>query len=705
MRKKLALFMTLMLTVSMMPFSAFALQEDDKVEIMGGIQEFNALDESQPVSILIDLGNNAELRRGQVEINLDNVRTARMTSPVTGKFIQDGKEVGMETMVGFEDKFDGKALRGDEDRFVMRFSGKDLEESGNISTKLMITLNLDFSESNVGDVDIDLKDLSETGFGDYTATIADFIDGMQRDMFIKIGDNTARIGEAGGKLSTFTITRFDTLDSVKANNEVRLTLPRTLEFDKATIIKLDGNIITPTYSKDMNEMMIQAVGSSSASIIVQPSVVLSGTTIPYGNVEIMIDFMVNKKNVNAKAFNIGRVTDNSIEVDVVESGKTGIPKTNSGETDTVEVTLDGIKGSFVKDGYVDFKIEGINVPYTGVKVTEPKGQIILRGESDGKMQSDLVNGREVYKNGEFSMKVMNSDVEQIKFTMDISASMLQSGKAYITVSSKNFKAVRAELADVAAVLTVETKLSTVQKGTMFTSGNIVMKETSSGNLNTGDKLYFSLDKENMGFDTSKLVVSSTSGVELSAPRANKDGIIELEVLRKSYNSPSKIEISGIQAYSTENVISGIARLEIKRNSDVVFEADYIKVVGEITKTTVFTIGNKSYMASGLKKEAVEAPYIKNGYTMLPVRALAGALGLSANWDNVNKIATFANEQKIAVVKLGGTELVVNGTPIKLAVPAEVKNGTTMIELRSLATGFGVDIAWDNSQKTATVTNR
>lgn len=232
MRKKLALFMTLMLTVSMMPFSAFALQEDDKVEIMGGIQEFNALDESQPVSILIDLGNNAELRRGQVEINLDNVRTARMTSPVTGKFIQDGKEVGMETMVGFEDKFDGKALRGDEDRFVMRFSGKDLEESGNISTKLMITLNLDFSESNVGDVDIDLKDLSETGFGDYTATIADFIDGMQRDMFIKIGDNTARIGEAGGKLSTFTITRFDTLDSVKANNEVRLTLPRTLEFDK-----------------------------------------------------------------------------------------------------------------------------------------------------------------------------------------------------------------------------------------------------------------------------------------------------------------------------------------------------------------------------------------------------------------------------------------------------------------------------------------
>lgn len=60
-------------------------------------------------------------------------------------------------------------------------------------------------------------------------------------------------------------------------------------------------------------------------------------------------------------------------------------------------------------------------------------------------------------------------------------------------------------------------------------------------------------------------------------------------------------------------------------------------------------------------------------------------------------------KKTAIVKLGGKEIIVNGTPIKLSVPAEVKNGTTMIELRSLATGFNVNIQWNNNLKTATVT--
>ena len=90
--------------------------------------------------------------------------------------------------------------------------------------------------------------------------------------------------------------------------------------------------------------------------------------------------------------------------------------------------------------------------------------------------------------------------------------------------------------------------------------------------------------------------------------------------------------------------------------------------------------------------------------MLPVRALAGALGLTSNWNNETKTATFTDAVRVATVKLGDAEMIVNGVSYKLAVPAEVKNGATMIELRSLATVFGVNISWDNAQKTATVTN-
>lgn len=703
MKKKLSLFMALILTVSMMPFSAFAVEEDDKVEIVGGIQEFNARDESQPVSILIDLGKQAMLSRGMVEINLKNVRTARMNNPVSAKFVRDGNEVGIETQLSFEDKFDMKPLKGNEDRFVMRINGKDLSETGDSSTKLMITMNLDFSESTLGDVDMSLKDLSETGIADTTVTIADFVDGMQRDMLVAIGDATAKIGEAGGKLSAFTITRFDTLDSVKANNEVKITLPGTLEFGKDTVVKLDGKAITPTYNKEQNQMIIQGAGSSSSSLTVEPAVEMSTSKVVYGDVEVRVDFLVNRRTVNTKDFVIGSVTDSDIEVVVTEKGKSKLPNMASGETATVEVTLKGVKGSFVKNDYVEFNVEGIDVAYAGLTITEPKGQILLRGESAGKAKENLVNGVEVYSNGEFSVKILESDITQIKFTMQITAGLMAGGKATIEVSSDEFKAVKADLCDITSNLSVETGVSLVKKGTMFTAKDIIIKETESGILNTGDKLYFELDKANMGFDSSKIETKATSGLELSKPRENKDGIIELEVLRKSYSAPSRIEISGVQVYSQENAVSGIAKMEIKLNSDVIFEGDYVNIAGTIPSATVFKIGNKYYVASGVQKEAIEAPYIKNGYTMLPVRALADALGLSSSWNNDNKTATFANKNRIATVKLGDSEMIVNGIVFKLSVPAEIKSGATMIELRSLATAFGVDISWDNAQKTATVT--
>ena len=696
--------MVMMMTASLLPFSAFAAKEDDKVEIVGGIQEFSGLDEKQPVSILVDLGNNAALKRGQVEINLKNVRTADMDNPVSAKFVQDGKEVGIETIVTFEDKFDSKALKGGEDRFVMRLSGKDLNESGDSKTKLMITLNLNFSESKLGDADINFQDLSETGMRNFTATIADFVDGMQRDMSIKTEDNTARIGQYGGALSQFSITRFDTLDSVKANNEVRMTLPRALEFDKTTVVKLDGKELTPTYNKEKNQMMVYGVVSSSSSLVINPVIKMSGTDVPYGNVEMMIEFLVNKRTVNTKIFDIGKITDDVVEIVVNEKGKTRIPKIANGSTGTVEITLKGVIGSFEKNGYVDFDINGIDVPFKFITINEPKSKVILEGESAGKSAGNLINGKEVYKDGKFSLKVMDPQIKQISFTMDVTANTLANGMATIEVSSNEFKTVKANLTEVNANLLVKTDVSFAQKGSLFKSANIVMEETKSGNLNTGDKLYLSLDKAGMGFDTDTLVIKTTSDLELSKPRKNDKGIIEIEVLKKSYNAPAKIELSSVKIYSAEDSVSGMAQLEIKRNSDVVYQTDYVKIVGNIPDVTVFTIGNKAYMASGVQKKAVEAPYIKTGYTMLPVRALAEALGLSSNWNNATKTAMFSGDVRVATVKLGDSEMIVNGVSYKLAVPAEIKNGATMIELRSLATAFGISISWDGTQKTASVTS-
>ena len=208
----------------------------------------------------------------------------------------------------------------------------------------------------------------------------------------------------------------------------------------------------------------------------------------------------------------------------------------------------------------------------------------------------------------------------------------------------------------------------------------------------------------MGFDDSNVVISATGGLELSKPKLDSDSNMVLTVLRGSQSTAATINITGIKVYSLETVVSGTANLEIKNNSDVIFDAPYVTILGIAKTSTVFKIGDKNYAVSGLVKQATEAPYINKGYTMLPVRALADGLGLSSSWNNDTKTATFSDKTRTAVVKLGDSIMVVNGIDYKLAVPAEIKNGATMIELRSLATAFGVSIDWNNTQKMATVTN-
>ncbi len=703
MKKKLSLFMALMLTVSMMPFSAFAAEDDENVYVPDGAPKVAQTYANEQIMVVIDLGDYTSLREGYVDLTIKNARLANIKNPISYKLTQNDKEITSGTTIKFEDRRQD-ALIGGESDFVMRVTGNDLENKAKNNIKIFLMMNLDFTESKLGDVDLEIKDRSQNGVGNHTETIAYQMGDMQRDMQVDISDSKTRIGQDGGTLSAFMIKSMDRLDSVKSNNDIVVKLPDKLKFDKATTVKLDGNILTPSYNDKMTTMTINEVSSINKSVTVVPVVRIEGKDIPYGEVEVNIEFRVKNRIVDGKTAKIGSITDNSVEMLIKEKGKTNIPEMGSAESKTVEVTLTGLKDSFKKDTYLYFDVDGIDLSYNGITITEPKGKLILLGESAGKLEDRLVNSKEVYKDGKFSMKVLDSSMEKIQFTMEITAKPSLEGRATIELSANQFNTTKTELARINSRFSVESKLSLGKKGVAFKANDIKIRESKAGMFNTGDKLYFSLDNSQVGFDVADISISATSGLEFSTPRKGTDGIIELEVLRKSYNGPGTAVISGVKVFSLETAVSGTSNLEIKLNKDVIFDSEYVQIVGEISSSTVFTIGNKSYNSSGVQKEAVEAPYIKNGYTMLPVKALAQALGLSSSWDNANKVATFANDKKVAVVKLGSGEMIVNGTPIKLAVPAEIKNGATMIELRSLASGFGVSIAWNGAQKTATVTS-
>ncbi|MCD7854138.1 MAG: copper amine oxidase N-terminal domain-containing protein [Clostridiales bacterium] len=122
----------------------------------------------------------------------------------------------------------------------------------------------------------------------------------------------------------------------------------------------------------------------------------------------------------------------------------------------------------------------------------------------------------------------------------------------------------------------------------------------------------------------------------------------------------------------------------------------------------FIIGSTSYSVNGIELELNAAPYIKDGYTMLPVRVLANLAGITD--DNIE----YADGT--AVFKFGGVPLLeitagepvftLNGAEADLSTSAEILNGTMFLPMRDLITALGIseeNISFDNETKTVTIT--
>ena len=117
------------------------------------------------------------------------------------------------------------------------------------------------------------------------------------------------------------------------------------------------------------------------------------------------------------------------------------------------------------------------------------------------------------------------------------------------------------------------------------------------------------------------------------------------------------------------------------------------------------------------------PFIYNDSTYLPVRAVAGALGLSVGWDNATStVSLTSGGERTARYGAAGTEyysftgkltwrgisIVVDGTPI---IPKDalgnvvepfIYNDSTYLPVRALANALGLEVGWDNDTSTVEI---
>ena len=127
------------------------------------------------------------------------------------------------------------------------------------------------------------------------------------------------------------------------------------------------------------------------------------------------------------------------------------------------------------------------------------------------------------------------------------------------------------------------------------------------------------------------------------------------------------------------------------------------------KTTVkLTIGSTTAYINGEAQTLDAAPINRNNRTMLPVRFLANAFGISGDgikWDAATRTATLQNSEVTIIVTIDAQNMTVNGEPVALDSPAIIENNRTYLPVRAIANALGVsneNIAWDSATSTATL---
>jgi hypothetical protein len=134
----------------------------------------------------------------------------------------------------------------------------------------------------------------------------------------------------------------------------------------------------------------------------------------------------------------------------------------------------------------------------------------------------------------------------------------------------------------------------------------------------------------------------------------------------------------------------------------VFEPIPIVLPPPPSHTLVLTIGSSVMSVDGRRATRDSPPIIREGRTLLPIRAVIEALGGTVGWDAVQRKATVTLGMHTVEVWIGSREARVDGVNVALDVAAMIINSRTLLPLRFVAENLGCTVTWDPVGRTVTI---
>ena len=461
-------------------------------------------------------------------------------------------------------------------------------------------------------------------------------------------------------------------------------------------------------------------------------------------------------NDTADAIVVAKVVADAIEVSVDEDEDvpviySGVNVANEGITDdsdhkALEVTIKEPTA-----GTLDAK--------KVLTMELPDGVYVTNVESNDDFGADEVAFAAAYKKGdyekfEFARRTLDATEEgqdegELKFTLTLVAEPGFTGDVTLKVDGAGLdKAQEVKIAKFVAPYTVEASQNNLiidYRNTKIPT-NIVVKEAEDGLWKKNSQFVFGVDKfEDDDFENdATYTVDDKSDLEV---KTIKDKL-GFKIDKESADDAATVTISNISLYMSRNLAAGAYDLQLNTTGSDAFmkqtilaptgvdvdeatvkyqyydnDAHFDEVVKEgfvniitagrdkddasFTKKVVVPVGEK-YIIAGEEQVALDVPaYISAaGYTMLPVRAVATALGINNNnvlWNQASRTVTILYGQRIITMVAGQKVVTVNGNTIPASATVQIKDGRTFLPMRDLATALGVtDITWDAATKTATM---
>lgn len=714
MKKRLSLFVAMLMVLTLVPFNAFAVKEQrpavpevaDSDEVVTGFTyEIESQDlprlkdlKTTPQTVSVTLGDNAYFRKATlnvsgatVKVNTDLTKTANGKSfPIT-----DPKA---------EDVIDGKVKT-----VYFNVSAVELHDGDKI--KLEATIQLDNAAPGEQTLDVNFGAL---GLGKFNNKV-----------YAKVPDNS---------------------DFAKADKPKVLNRGRGQELAPIKVSCKPGQWIAVKSAYQDGIEITDVVGANIKSL---KGITIDGVKWYYGEATSKECELVVTVNVNRDA------AKGNVEVDVYKFDKDPVDKDplgavnpkNSfiGEIDSATVvagdyrdyglTLKTKKApkSVLADGkeyrvdlvlsadddsnipkYIDFTVEGGNV-----KVTSD--------DFEGDATKDFDDN--------FTMNPSGWDSKADKhFSLKVKADWDCDGEVKLKGKGRGGEEVECVILNAKPVAKLVIDSKDVLNGSRFVDVNdVVIEETEPGALHTGEEFAISLTPlkfADVKFENKGEVTSEN--ISIDKLTLDKESETIYFTIKSRSKEAAKITISGIQVASRSSLPLGEHKLSLNhvdakevekfdRGTDYVYlkekgraldfitDSPYMNIVnelGRVKKTTVFTLGSADYTVDGVAMQLDAPVFTQDNYTMLPVRAVADALGVNVLWNAENRTATFVDGDKVVSVKIGAKTLYKNGIAYPMATKASVKAERMYIPISSIGDAFGlnrdVDYTWNESTKQVTI---